>query len=580
MKKISLALFAALPAAFASGFNAHAATAPILLAEASRVAGTAPTPIPTAGVAPSHAFLPAAPPEILPALAAAPPFAASVQAADLPQDVPQTSLLTQAHDEIASAAQAAAEQDQQARSAQAFDGSAAGKTLLLVGTSRSRPFIIEEAARTARQLGLRLLVLDKPEERGNSQALVPDAHFIPAPIDRHDETAVAETIAKVSELHKTVKIDAVVSMLNAYAELAGKIVDATGAAGNPGAAVTAAHTKSLARERLASVPEISAPYRVVKSADEARRAYRELGGGKFVMKPIQGGGSMFVVLDVDSEEKAAKTYREIQGGIESFKNRKDAGLFNLDLNPGILLERQFREGPEVDVELILQRGRVQFWHVSDNAPMDKPYAIEKNSTYPSQLHESTQLRLVQAAAKALDALDLKVGNMHVELMMTPDGPRILEVNARMGGAFVWPYIKAVTGISLVEQGIRAVLGLKVDPGHKPTFTLEGRFFIPKVTGRLEAVEGLEEAAGLPGVGEITMLKQPGDEVQAAPDHMFDYIGYLSATGKDYQEAMTRTMAALKAIKFRVRTTEGPVVVHSADYTHAPVDVNGMLEAGS
>src|SRR2546430_1650539 len=66
-----------------------------------------------------------------------------------------------------------------------FD-SVRGKTLLLVGTSGSRPFILAETKRVADKLGLRLVVLDKPEARPASSDAIADSHFIAAAIDRHD----------------------------------------------------------------------------------------------------------------------------------------------------------------------------------------------------------------------------------------------------------------------------------------------------------------------------------------------------------------------------------------------------------
>jgi len=197
-----------------------------------------------------------------------------------------------------------------------------GKTLLLVGTSKSRPFILEETKRVADKLGLKLVLLDKPEAREQSLGVIPDSHFIPAPIASHDQADMEAIVEKVAQYAQGARIHAVLSLLNPYVELAGKIVDRVGAAGNSGDATKAAHTKSIARERIMeAAPEVATPSRVVQSPEEARRAYRELGGGKFVMKPIHGGGSTLVVVNIASEESAERAWREIDSGLKAFAKR-------------------------------------------------------------------------------------------------------------------------------------------------------------------------------------------------------------------------------------------------------------------
>jgi biotin carboxylase len=456
-----------------------------------------------------------------------------------------------------------------------FDGTPSRRALLLVGTSSSRPFILTEAKRVATELGLDLMLLDKPSARAASQDLVPDSHFIPAAIDDHRESAASEIVGRVAEIAKSRPLAAVISFLNPYAHIAGDIVDRTGAKGLSGRAVEIAHTKSLAREAMAAVPEIATPYRTVRSAEEARQFFREQGGAKIVLKPIKGGGSQGVVTDIASEQEAGAVFDRVDAELKEFMKRPDAGFFNLDQHPGIMAERQL-SGPEVDVELIVRDGEVQFSHVSDNAPMDRPYAIEKNSTFSSVLSPAIQAQLVEAAGKAGRTMGLKDGNLHVELMMTPDGPRVLEVNARMGGAFVWEFIRDQTGVSMVEEGIRAALGLSVNPGTRPNTTLEARFMIPAATGRIESIEGLEALEQMPGFVRSRMLHKVGDEIKAAPDDAFDYFGYIGVRGKDYPEAMDRTLKALESIKIKIRKADGTLVEQTGAFSHSAVDTNALL----
>ena len=507
--------------------------------------------------------------------------AAQANGPETARDGPQAIVQAQraAQDAAApSAAAAAAPDGPNPNSGRAFDGGAKNsKALLLVGTSGSRPFILSEAKRVADELGMKLYLLDKPSAREASKDTIPDEHFIPAAIDNHEAKTSAAIVDQVAAFAKEHGIDAVVSFLNPYALLAGEIVDRIGAKGLSGKAIDIAHTKSLAREAMASVPEIATPHRVIKTAEEARAFFREQGGSKIVMKPIKGGGSQGVITDIATEEEAVASFTRLDAELLEFMKRPDAGFFNLDQHPGIMVERQLA-GPEVDVELIFQNGEVKFSHVSDNAPMDRPNAVEKNSTYHSVLPADIQKQLVDGAAKAARVMGLQSGNLHVEMMMTPDGPRVLEVNARMGGAFVWEFIKDQTGVSLVEQGIRAVLGLSVDAGVTPDTTLEARFLIPAVSGHIESIEGLDAIEAMPGFIRTKMLHKAGEPVKAAPDDAFDYIGYVGVRGKDYDEAMSRMLKILDTVRIKIRKADGTLITQSGAYSHGKVDTLGLLAA--
>ncbi|QBF25661.1 ATP-grasp domain-containing protein [Pseudomonas tructae] len=445
------------------------------------------------------------------------------------------------------------------------------KRLLLIGTSQVRPFILDESVKTAEALGLELILLDNVEARFISKNVIADSHFIGAPIDNHQPETTRAIVESVRQATQG-KVDAVITFLNPYAELAGMMVDAFRACGNSGASVAAAHTKSTAREILSKFPDIATPYRVVKSMDEAVAAYHEMGGGKFVMKPIHGGGSALVVINIDSVQRVAEVYQEIDLGLREFASRPDAGVFLLDQHPGIMMERQL-EGHEVDVELVLENGSVKFWHVSDNPPTDIPYPVEKGASYPSQLSPAWQEALVEAAGKAVQALGLTTANMHVEMMATADGPRVLEVNARMGGAFIWRLIKAVTGVNLVEQGIRSVLGLDVVGYTQPQRVGDVRYLVPGATGRIERLDGLDEAREAPGVDSVVRFKKAGEDVQLLPD---DFFGWVAAVGDTHEQAQDAVLAAIDTIRIGIRQADGTLLEQTGAYAQEKVEVLNLL----
>ena len=217
----------------------------------------------------------------------------------------------------------------------------------------------------------------------------------------------------------------------------------------------------------------------------------------------------------------------------------------------MLIEQQL-QGCEVDVELVLQEGVTYFAAVADNPEVVLPFQVESATTYPSQLSASLQAQCIAHAEAALRTLSYTDGNFHVEMVCTSAGPKIIEVNPRMGGAFVWHAISAAYHVDLVRMGILAGLHrLMATPYTEPNGVFEARFFIAEKSGTLAQVEGIDRCAALPGVHDVSLWKQAGDAVACPRDDTADYLGFVLVDGKNYLQACERADEALAAVTFAI-----------------------------
>ncbi|MBI3549713.1 MAG: ATP-grasp domain-containing protein [Elusimicrobia bacterium] len=452
-----------------------------------------------------------------------------------------------------------------------FDEAAVrGKTLLLVGTRASREFILNETVRVSKKLGLNLVLLDRPEDRAHSAPHVPEANFIPAPIDDRTAPTIASNAARVVDFARNSAVDAVISFRSHHAKLTGEIVDRLRARGVAKRAVVTADTKPLMREAVnAKVPEQSVPFRRITSVEEARRAYAELGGGKFILKTVQGENSRFLATGLDSAEAVAAAYRRMDKAVSAFakQHRETSSIFNR--HPGIFMERELEPVPgtnEVSVEVVMQRGKAAIAVVSDTLKIGKKDELAGASmTFPSQLGRDMQKAFVAAAEKALNAVGILEGNARIDMMMTKDGARVIEINPYLGGSAVHTAVLLQTGVSLIEQGIRAILGLKVEPIGEPLVVVDYRFAASAADGTLEAVGGFDDARGSPGVQHLQMLNEIGDSVTAPVDNGYEENSEIMAVGKDFPEARGRNVKALGKLRLYIRKADGTLLEQKADY---------------
>ena len=89
--------------------------------------------------------------------------------------------------------------------------------------------------------------------------------------------------------------------------------------------------------------------------------------------------------------------------------------------------------PYVSVETLADAGRFHHLCVTDRFPLAPPL-LETGMMLPSCLGAEQQAAVVAMAEQALRALGFRHGAAHTELMLTSEGPRVIEVNARVGGA--------------------------------------------------------------------------------------------------------------------------------------------------
>lgn len=180
---------------------------------------------------------------------------------------------------------------------------------------------------------------------------------------------------------------------------------------------------------------------------DAARAAAEV-GFPAVAKPLEGSGSrnVFAVEDLPALRTALASV-EVDEGAWVLEERMAGAP-----HPGAAWLADY-----VSVEtLALGDGRYWAVGVTDRLPMFPPL-LEGGASTPSLLPPAAREEVCQTAARALAALGVETGMSHTEIKLTPSGPRIIEVNGRLGG-LVQQLTRAANGSDLVRLVLEAALG--------------------------------------------------------------------------------------------------------------------------
>ncbi|MEV0033415.1 ATP-grasp domain-containing protein [Nocardia sp. NPDC050793] len=320
----------------------------------------------------------------------------------------------------------------------------------------------------------------------------------------------------VRRLHEVLGFDGVLSSCDYYLPTVAAIAADLGLPGPGRDAVAAACQKHRTRElcRAAGVP--GPAFAVVTGAEEAVEAAQGIGGYPVVVKPVDLCGGMFVTR-VDDEAQL----REALGRLGAF-SRNARGQ---ERSPQVLIE-ECLQGPEFSVETVTARGVTVVVGVTDKRLTGAPAFIEAGHMFPAALSPAERDALTGTARAAITALGLDDTVAHIEIMLTADGPRLIEVNPRPAGNRITELVRRVTGIDLAAVHAQVAAGLTPDLTVRPTGVGSAAiaFVVPREAGALTAISGAEDWPRDPRIVEHT-LAEPGATVQAATNNN-NYLGHV------------------------------------------------------
>ncbi|MEO6114776.1 MAG: hypothetical protein ABIP33_00165, partial [Pseudolysinimonas sp.] len=107
------------------------------------------------------------------------------------------------------------------------------------------------------------------------------------------------------------------------------------------------------------------------------------------------------------------------------------------------------------VEVVMADGRPVVLAVTGKLPLLPPFR-EPGQFWPSHLPAAEKAEVCEFVLRAVRALGIEVGALHVEVKLCPDGPHILELNGRLGG-FI-PELFRPAGVDLIALAALAALG--------------------------------------------------------------------------------------------------------------------------
>jgi biotin carboxylase len=246
---------------------------------------------------------------------------------------------------------------------------------------------------------------------------------------------------------------------------------------------------------------------------------------------------------VDTVEDLARRYDAITAQVRSGRARSGRALGSdrdwFDLmwsgNPHLTLE-SFIEGRKYDVDLLLDSGRVLYAHATDDLQLFGLRDVRRLA--PSGLSASQEAELIDHAASCVRAIGFRRGAFNVEVKRSAKGPRMIEVNGRLGGYSTTDIHREVWGIDLVEAWLRLSLGAPLEIAERAPSRWVAESLLPAPRSGIVARDGfLDHLPGEPSHLASRQWVFRGDAVAGIETGAPDWMGAILSLGETREQAL-------------------------------------------
>ena len=243
-----------------------------------------------------------------------------------------------------------------------------------------------------------------------------------------------------------------------------------------------------------------------------------------VLKPRRGTASTDTLLAQDGAQLLS-----LVAGLGPPANEQDVAMLVEEYMTGAVPPPSSRFADYVSVESVASGGHVSHVAVNGRFPPAKPFR-ESGFFIPSDFSTSQINELLELAGRAISVIGITTGFVHTEIKMTPKGPRVIEVNGRLGGSVSDMLALAAPGVDLFALSQRVALGEHIFfdglvPTEKVGYLLSPH--APQWACRVVGVENLDRLGEYPGVKTIFLNRPPGEPIdwrKGSHEYVFSVLG--------------------------------------------------------
>nr|WP_242943637.1 ATP-grasp domain-containing protein [Lachnoclostridium phocaeense] len=261
-------------------------------------------------------------------------------------------------------------------------------------------------------------------------------------------------------------------------------------------------------------------------------------GYKCIVKPSDNSGSRGVEL---LKNFRSETLKKAYSYSKSYSRS------------GEVIVEEYMDGPEVSVEAIAIDGVCHVIQITDKLTTGAPYFVEMGHSQPSMLSETILEKVEYTAKAANEAIGIINGPSHAEIKVTADGPKIVEIGARLGGDNITTHLVPLsTGIDMIECCINIALGRAIKIQKKWNKGSAIRYLHLPI-GTVRSVKGIDKLDTSPGIIQTCVTIKKGQVIDTITNST-ERVGFVISQDDNAQKAILDCEKALSLIDVEIDKT--------------------------
>ena len=248
-----------------------------------------------------------------------------------------------------------------------------------------------------------------------------------------------------------------------------------------------------------------------------------LSGKKLVIKPPKGAGGDDVHIVPEGGDWRTR-FQHILGSTNKI------GTYNEEV-----LVQEYAEGTEYLVDTYSVDGKHTLVDVCRYTKISRgdEIGIYRAIDFLEEDHPEV-VALWPYTQQVLDAVGIRLGCGHAEIMMTPNGPRLIEVAARPSGGGHQMVSDLATGSNHIKRTVDHRMRDEFRQGFDLLHRLRGVFVCAHTTGILRNGEVLQKVESLPSFNWIKLLRENGTVVPETVD-LFTCLAWVILINTDQRQ---------------------------------------------
>ncbi|HWU06068.1 MAG TPA: ATP-grasp domain-containing protein [Streptomyces sp.] len=372
-------------------------------------------------------------------------------------------------------------------------------------------------------------------------------------VDLADTEATATAVKAYAAHHD---LSGVLTYMENHVVTAALLAQQLGLPGTSPQSMEACRDKSTTRYLL-DVHGVPSARAVLADNAEAAVAWAVAHGFPVMVKPRAQAGSAGVMR--------ANTPSEVRDAFERASHETVLGLDAYGPH-GVLVE-EFLDGPEISVEAaVLGPGESRIIAVTRKTVGPPPTAQEYGHCVDARDPLLTDPELAHLITTAVNAVGVTRGTLCIEVMLTARGPRIVEINGRIGGDLLHVLINEALGLDLARIAADIATGARPQLAHTRELSAAIQFLYPDQAGVVQRLTLPSQLTEQPWVERLETTAEPGAHVAAPPAATYgDRLAHWIVRGTGPAQCASR-----------LSQVEGGVELHIASSTRAATQATVAL----